>query len=301
MDRAEVWEVARQIIRGFMAQYGDAMDEAATSMGLDPSVGFVVIIPAYLFEPDPISAARLRKKVPYNSPAYYDKPLLTVKDEGFLDEVPEGGYILNQTGHEAFKKIMDAAYQQMESLSLLPSTQMDELTLLLAKLVQASILFPEPVSKWGILHSRRLDPGRSVVSAIKIDQYLADLSCYRDDAHLASWSSYSMNAHAWDILGIVWEGRASSIANVMDLAKKRCWTKSETHKAIDELVERGWIIMREEKLILTEEGRRVRDDAEALTDRLFFSPWDVLTDNEYKRLCELLTGLNECLVKSKIA
>jgi DNA-binding MarR family transcriptional regulator len=298
MDKREDWELARQIMQCFMAHYVDPMDSAAISMGLEPSNGFLVIIPAYLFEPDPISANRLRKKNPYNSPTYYEEPLLAVKNAGFLDEAPEGGYILNQRGHEAFRKIMDAAYQQMERLFPLPPMKIDELKLLLSKLVQASILSPEHICKWSILHSRRLDPGRNVAPIITIDQYLSDLSSYRDDAHLTSWLSHSIDAHAWDILGVLWQGMASSTADVIDLIDKRRWTEGETRKAINELIRKGWII-NGEQLTLTEEGRQVRDNAEELTNKFFFLPWHVLTDIEYKQLCDLLTQLKENLEKPK--
>jgi DNA-binding MarR family transcriptional regulator len=116
--------------------------------------------------------------------------------------------------------------------------------------------------------------------------------------HLAAWSSYSVSAHAWDILGIIWQGRAASTPDVINLVKKRCWTESETLEAINELVGKGWIT-NTEQLSLTEEGQQVRENAEELTDKFFFSPWRVLTDVEYKQLCELLTQLNETLAISK--
>lgn len=300
MNRREVWELARQIIRLFMTQYGNVMDEVAISVGLEPSEAFSVIIPAYLFEPDPISAARLRKKVPYNSPIYYEKPLIAVKESGFLDEAREGGYVLNQRGHEAFKRIMQAAYQVMEQLSPLPPSDLDELKLLLASMVQASILSPEPPGKWSILHSRRLDPGRNASPIILIDQYLADLSAYRDDSHLASWASHAVDAHAWDILGVLWQGKATSIADVIDLGKKRRWTESETNEAVNELVRKGWVTQ-EENLSLTLAGREVRENAEELTDRFFFSPWSILNDVEFQQFCELLTQLKENLAKGSTA
>jgi len=222
--------------------------------------------------------------------------LLAVKNAGFLDEVQEGGHILNQKGHEAFKKVMDAAYVQMARLSPLPYKQLDELKFLLAKLVQASILSQEHLCKWSILHSRRLDPGRNAAPIIAVDQYLSDLSAYRDDAHLASWSSYSIGAHAWDILGVLWQDIASSTADVIDLVKKRRWSEGESRKAIHDLVKKGWV-KNGEIINLTKEGRQIRNNAEALTDKLFFSPWRVLADHEYKKLCEYLNQMNKNLAE----
>lgn len=300
MDRREAWEVARQIIGLFMAQYGSAMDNVAISIGLEPSQCFVVIIPAHLFEPDPISIARLRKKVPYNSPIYYEEPLRAVKEAGFLDEVPEGGYVLNQKGHEAFRSIMCAAYQQMEKLSPLPPAKLETLKFFLARLVQASILSSEPTHKWSILHSRRLDPGRNASPIILIDQYLADLSAYRDDSHLASWSSYAVSAHAWDVLGLLWQGKATSIGDVIEPIKPRRWTESETRQAVQELVLKGWV-SKGEKLGLTRAGREARENSERLTDRFFFSPWSILREVELEQFCELLTQLRKNLTELRTA
>jgi hypothetical protein len=296
MNKIAVWQAARQVMQRVMAHYGDAMEKAAMSIGLEPSDCFLVIIPAYLFDPDSISAARFRKRIPYNSPKYYQAPLLAVKNAGFLDEVQEGGYILNQKGHEAFRKVMDAAYVQMARLSPLPYKQLDELKFLLAKLVQASILSQEHLCKWSILHSRRLDSGRNVASIIAVDQYLSDLSAYRDDAHLASWSSHSIGAHAWDILGVLWQDMALSTTDLIDAIKKRRWTERETRKAISDLVRKGWV-KNGEILNLTYEGRQLRNNAEELTDKLFFSPWSVLSDNEYKKLSEYLIQMNKNLAE----
>lgn len=279
-----------------MAHYGDAMANAAITIGLEPSQCFLVIIPAHLFEPDPISTARLRKKIPYNAPAYYEEPLRAVEKAGFLDVVPEGGYVLNQKGHEALKRIMKAAYQEMERLCPLPPSELDELKFLLARLVQASLLSPEPPGKWSILHSRRLDPGRNASSIILIDQYLADLSTYRDDSHLASWSSYGVNAHAWDVLGVLWQGKASSIADLIELMKPRRWTKSDTRQALQGLVLKGWV-SKGEKLGLTEAGRDARENAERLTDRFFFSPWSIFREAEMEQFCELLKQLKKNLAE----
>lgn len=298
MNKREAWNLAHQVTQGFMSVYENIMDEAAISMGLQSGDCFLVIIPAHLFEPDPISVARLRIRVPYNSPIYYEGPLQVAKSAGFLDEVPEGGYILNRRGREALGKVMDAAYQQLGQLSLLSSAKIDELKLLLAKLVQASLLSPAHVCKWGILHSRRLDPGRNVAPVITIDQYLSDLASYRDDSHLAAWSVYSIDAHAWDILGVLWLGRASSTAEILNVLSKRCWSENETRHAITTLVREGWV-NNGEKLTITEKGRQARERAEALTDEFFFSPWRVLTEAEYNRFCELMTQLNESLARYK--
>lgn len=280
-------------MRRLMARYTDEMDNAAKSLGLDPPAWYP-IIPAYTFEPDPISVARLRVRVPYNSLAYYEESLSLLRELGCLDEAPEAGHLLNKRGHQAFRRIIAAAYDQMNRLSLLPAGKLQELQQLLARLVQASMVSAEPTCKWNIIYSRRLDPGRGASAIVKVDQYLSDLAAYRDDAHLASWRSYNIGAHAWDILGVVWRREASAVDGLIERLQRRRWTEAESKQAIDDLRKRGWILV-EEVLQLTDNGREVRDEAEKLTDRYFFEPWDTFTEAELDRLGGLVKELSDSL------
>ncbi len=299
MDRQEVFQLMHAITRGLGARYGASMDQTAIDLGLQPAQVFTVILPAFLFGPDPISIARLRRKNPYNAPAYYEKPLSFAHADGFLEEVPEGGYVMTAKGWKAFERVLAAADREMERVVLLPAEAMQELLLLLAKLVQASILAAEPPGKWCILHSRRLDRGQEKHFTIRLDQYLSDLFAYRDDAHLASWASLAVDGHAWDLLTHVWLDHASSEIGLLELVKRRGWTEAQTHLALEDLEQKGWLSSGD-AISITTEGRGIRDRAEDLTNQLFFTAWDVLTDPEYKRICDLLSQVQICLSEESI-
>ena len=291
MEKNEIWQIARQSMRVLMAQYTEDMEGAARSLGLEPP-SWYPIIPAYTFEPDPISVPRLRIRIPYNSPAYYEEPLLSLFELGYLDEVLDGAYLLNERGHEAFERIIQSAYKRMNEITHLPLESIEELQHLLYRLVQASLLSDEPLCKWSIIYSRRLDPGRDASAVIKVDQYLSDLSSYRDDSHLASWRFHKISGHAWDILGVIWSREASSMGEIVERLKSRRWTETESANAIEELEKRGWIIAGEE-MHLTEQGNEIREKSEELTDQYFFSPWGILSDEELSRLGYLLNELTD--------
>ena len=206
-----------------MAQYTEDMQGTAKLLGLEPP-SWYSIIPAYTFEPDPISVPRIRVRIPYNSPAYYDESLLSLLELDCLYEVLDGGYLLNERGREAFDSIVQSAYKRMSELLPMSQDPMEELQHLLYRLVQASLLSDEPTCKWSIIYSRRLDPGGDASAIIKVDQYLSDLASYRDDAHLASWRSHIIGGHAWDILGVIWSGEASSMGEIIERLKSRRWT-----------------------------------------------------------------------------
>jgi hypothetical protein len=274
-----------------MDQYTEDMDSAAKSLGLEPPAWYS-IIPAYTFEPDPISVPRIRVRIPYNSPAYYEESLLSLFELGCFDEVLDGEYLLNERGHEAFESIIHSAYQQMNEIPHLSPDSMEELQHLLYRLVQASLLSDEPTCKWSIIYSRRLDPGRDASAIIKVDQYLSDLTSYRDDAHLASWQSHEISGHAWDILGVIWSGEAASMGEIAERLKSRKWAETESVNAIAELENRGWIVAGEE-MCITEQGSAAREKSEELTDQYFFSPWGILSEEELVRLGNLLKELKD--------
>jgi hypothetical protein len=48
---------------------------------------------------------------------------------------------------------------------------------------------------------------------------------------------------------------------------------------------------------VTEVGRQIREEAEAATDRNFYTPWQVLSETEANDLSELLTRLKTALAQ----
>lgn len=284
MEKNKIWELMRSFSHHLMSQYETPTETAAASVGLNPAECFSVILPAHMFEPDPISAERLRKRSPYNSPSYYQKPLSSVYESGYLDLAPEGGYRINAKGQHAFVEVMKAAYQTLEEINLFPPDKCKELKTVLGKLVQACIISADQPNKWSILHSRRLDPGYEVSPLITVDQYISDLAAYRDDAHTAAWSGYNLSPLAWDILNLLWRGLASTIEEIKIKTNKRGWTDQETDEAVEELNSKGWI----DGLALSREGKNIREKAERLTDQYFFSPWENLSSGEFAQLSQIL-------------
>ena len=295
MSKEALWGILRMAIRALGAHYIEDMDLAAKSLDLDPRVGHL-IIPAFMFQPDPISVERLRVRMPYNAPGYYGKGLLALKEADYFSEVRAGEYLLTDRGDDAFKKIVAAAYGKMDALNAHVHDIAGNLRSLLLRLVQASMVSTDPVSKWSIIYSRRLDMNPDASHLVKVDQYLSDLGAYRDDAHLASWRHHEVSAHAWEILSVIWEDKAQDFDGVVEALKMRRWLENETKKAVDVLVQKGWIVEKE-GLHLTDQGREIRDVAEALTDQYFFSPWEVLSGTERNHLEKLLKQLVETLTK----
>jgi hypothetical protein len=58
-------------------------------------------------------------------------------------------------------------------------------------------------------------------------------------------------------------------------------------------VERGWIAQHGEAYRVTDRGAALRQGAEEMTDRLFYTPWACLSEAETEELRGLLTQLRD--------
>lgn len=69
----------------------------------------------------------------------------------------------------------------------------------------------------------------------------------------------------------VWGGRNNTLDKIFDELGFRGITRDEYASILKELVERGWVQQDREIYQSTADGKRIRDEAEALTDKYFFA------------------------------
>lgn len=281
-EKLEIWFTARDTMRLLMRYYLKPMEEQAKEMGI-PASAWSPIIAAKMVEPDPISAKRMRLRIPYNAPAHYERQLDGLQISGCLTGAVNGEYYLTQRGQEAFTAIIQAANTHLESLAPIPDTEIECLVSTLSKLVQFILVSQPPPCRGSILASRKIDQGPQAHPMIRLDQFLSDLSAFRDDAHLAAWSDYSVHPHAWDILGLIWSGKATSFKAILETIQPRDWLEEQTVCAVEELLALGWIKGIGE-FHLSQEGLIVRDTAEKRTNEFFFKPWEILTLEELEQI-----------------
>jgi hypothetical protein len=293
MNDREIWVLASKAMRAFPRHYEECMETAARKHGL-ASPNWMPLIMTYTFKPDPISVDRLRVRSPYTAPRYYNALILHLHERGFFARSPLGGFVLSSLGVEAFQTIMDAAYAGMQAIPLLSSNDMQMLTRALGRLVQACLTYGEPISRWSLIYSRRLDESPAEAWAAKIDQYLSDLAAFRDDAHLASWIHYHVNGHSWDVLTQLWREGSMPIEAISDRLARQHWTREETSQAADELRKLGWVDG-SQVLSITDLGREIRQHSETLTDTYFFAPWRMLVKDDLENLWRLLPQLYKLL------
>jgi hypothetical protein len=170
----------------------------------------------------------------------------------------------------------------------LPMDELYHLRGLLDRLVEATLNAPEPAGKPVLEGSRWTDPGPDVASSIAIDQLVTDLLRFRDDAHVAAWQPLGVDGRTWEAFTFVWREEATSAAALVERLPNRGYTEEDYAEALQELEGRGWLGSTGGSYQATEEGRRIREQAEIDTDRIYYAPWLALDDEELDQLDDLL-------------
>jgi len=296
MKLSEYWPLVWETLDALMAHYGPAIDHAAEQLGIPYGQWYGWLMAAKIFEPDPVSAARLSVRAAYTNPALQEERLAQGVTLGLLAPAGQGEYHLTNAGHAAVRKLIDTAYAAMAPRHPLPDVDLERLLDLLRRLVEASLAAPEPTGKWCLRIARHYDPAGRAGMMPQLDQYLSDLVSYRDDAHLAAWKPLGITGQEWETLTHLWHG---DIVTLDDLCARHCarrgYSCDSYAMALQALSAQGWVVEQDGAYRITEQGRRLRDEAEATTDRYFFAPWSILTPTELGDLGGLLTQARDAL------
>ncbi len=110
------WPLVWETLDALTAHYGPAIDHAAEQLGIPYGQWYGWLMAAKIFEPDPVSAARLHVRAAYTNPALQDERLAQGVKLGLLTPAGKGEYHLTNTGHAAVRQLIDAAYAAMAPL-----------------------------------------------------------------------------------------------------------------------------------------------------------------------------------------
>lgn len=292
----DLWPLARTAYDALGDIYGPVMARAATEQGgIPPGSYFGWMLAAPGFAPAPISAERLAVRGPYTALALNAERLAESARLGLLTPAGPGEYYLTEAGLTAARRIFEAAYESMAPLHPLSASDLQRLAGLLLRIVEATQMAPEPPGKWSFRLSRRIDPGQAAPPLVWIDQYLSDLNAYRDDSHLAVWRPYNISGAGWEAFTYLWRGAARTLADVCEQLAFRGHAQETYAAALGDLVARGWLAADGGGYQLTDQGRMLRQEAEAATDRYFYAPWGCLNAEELTELRRLLAALQNAL------
>ena len=290
-DLIDLWPVVYATILQFWRLLDAPIEEAALRSG----------IPVELYSYgelglEDFSVTAFQKRDPYSNPAGFLSMFTTLAAHGWIEQMGEQQYRVTEQARAAARQIIRAGYDALGRLEAFPITEVERLTALLGRIVNAAFQAPEPPEKWALVHRFRVATEASPLLA-QVREYMMDLFAYRDDAHLTAWKPHGVQGLAWNAFTSLWRRDATSPAQLAEQAAFRGYTSADYEEAIQELLRRGWVeeTDRAGTYRVTRQGQALRDAVEQLTDGYFYVPWSGLNESELVELRGLLSRLVERL------
>ena len=94
---------------------------------------------------------------------------------------------------------------------------------------------------------------------------------------------------------MLWLNGASTLHQLYEMLQYNEVPKDVYTADLLKLANQGWVREEAGTYHVTEAGRKIRDEAEALTDTYFFAPWSCLSESELEDLFNLSTQLRDGL------
>jgi hypothetical protein len=301
---AEVWPLCSEVSQAIYQLTRPIINPLAEELGPAQGRGLYALLTARSYEPESLSLERVCRRTPYASPetAWAFLPVKELAERDLLEAQNDGSYRLTTGGRAVIARILKEFYAGLAGIeqSIGPaysSVDLERAATLLEKIVTAS--FNSPFGKWSLTTAHRLAPAGEVAALAHIDQALDDLTAFRDDAHLAAWQPLGVTGPAWELFTFLWRGEVKNAGEMAEKAAARGHTREAYQSALGDLIGRGWVRAAGNAewsaCEVTEAGREIREEAEAATDRNFYTPWQVLSETELNDLGELLTRLKTAL------
>ena len=194
--------------------------------------------------------------------------------------------------------MVHAAMASVADLQPVPPADLQKIVDYGRRLSEASLAAPEPPSKFGASnYFKNMHPSQDEKMLRFFIHYFGTLDKYRGNAHLATWKHYNIEGNRWEVLTYIWKGEFNTLDKLSEELMFRGITRDEYAQILQELVARGWIEEMSGEYNMTAEGKRIREEAEALTDKYFFAPWSCLSEKELEELSDLTSQLGEGLKK----
>jgi hypothetical protein len=191
---------------------------------------------------------------------------------------------------------MQAGDKVMLALTPMPKESLRTLGNLLARISDAALNLPEPPAHVLIKAKRDSISGRIHLQFSKGLSLTA--CCWKVTVTIAilpHGARMAWKGHTWEVLDQLSQTDALTFDELHEKTSRRGVTR-EAHAAdVQELARRGWAEEGSGVIQITAEGKQVRAEVEAETERLFFAPWSSLNESELDDLASLANPLRDGL------
>jgi hypothetical protein len=279
-----------ELLQALYAHYQQAVQDTMAAEGLEGwDLNLAQV--AYTGGDAPIQPADGQRHIPYSDASFFAERLAGAAERGFF-EAAEDGYRLSEHGRAVVERLQGAIVGALAAVPVDPATAetvTGHLQTQIAGCLDCDFDIPN------LRYSRRFDPGADAPVLQRLRRALNDLNAFRDDAHVAAFRALDVPAHEWEAFSHVWGEQVwgdpvNTVDEVADKLGFRGHGKDVYREALESAVGRGWLAHEGKRYVVTEEGRRMREAAEADTNARYFAGWRLEEDEaaELKREIDAL-------------
>jgi len=254
---------------------------------------YQMILNAFNIAPTPMTVELFGKRVPYANPKGLEKRFQDAASAGYFEVDGDGNYTLTAKGMEIVNTSNSTFYSYINKVNQLPADKLNTLTTLLEKLVDGSEKAKVETGGLCLQMTRGGHPTVETGSLAQVDQLLDDLLAFRDDAHISAWMPTGVNGHTWETFSFVCNGEANTVEKFVEHLPFRDYSDEDFKGTLEVLSQKGWIQNGENGYIPTEAGKKIREDVEVATNKIYFAPWSTISDNDLDSLTQILNELME--------
>lgn len=240
------------------------------------------------FSAGDITLIYLNALFPFTSPRQIKRQLEHLVELKLILPAREEHYFLTEKGDSLAAWMSKEVNNALTGVLPLSPTRMMDLASQLKDISNACFAALEPPRKLHLAVQRKLTPAGTIPIMVRIHQILKELAAYHIDAHHTAWSAYIFDAHAWEILTLLWQGKKLNVDAMHQTLTSRGFSLEETFSSISELSRRGWVVNGNDDLTISPFGTEIRRIAENTTDRYYFAPWQPLSEASLTELRDLV-------------
>lgn len=295
MNLNSIWSALEESFEPINEDAYSIWQKIASEQGLKS--GWITWLAAqFVFGAEPFTIEEFMRLFPYGSARVLGGRFESAVKHGIMTIKSENAYCATEKGVAWKNHMIQDAIASLVHLQPIPSGDMQTILGYSKRLVETSLAAPEPPSHFGASHYyRNAYPSDDSLPIRMFVHYFGTLDKYRGNAHLATWKHFGIEGNRWEVFSEVWLGKFNTLDKLYDELKSRGITLDEYAQILQELVERGWVEENAGEYQLTAEGRQIREEAEALTNRYFFAPWSCLSESELEDLLSLAIQLRDGL------
>ncbi|MBE7436594.1 MAG: hypothetical protein HS100_21945 [Anaerolineales bacterium] len=287
-DCKESYDLLNKVVSSV---YRKMIEEKVVPKGFGGWGPFVVMFPdgAVTFE-------KYQRIFPYDAEQVFHESFSVAAQEGYLS-FDGSGYRATDKGEEITQTVMRAFTDAIAPLQPMPQSELKRLVDTLIRLCEATDAAPEPPSHFCqtvYKNYKRTFPSDAPLPRLFI-HYFKELDFHRMDSHMAARRIRNIEGNRWEVFSEVWGGKNNTLDKIFDELGFRGISRDEYASILQELVAHGWIEETAGGFQATAEGKRIREEAEALTDKYFFAPWNCLSESELEELAGLASQLRDGL------